>query len=316
MSGYSESEATAVARLVKESQTVTLLDEPIPSQVLVFPDKTIKSLEVFAPNPKRTRASVRLFDVASFIHYLARFSSPLHLVVFGKASETGGAFVAFIDYHPAVVRPIEILDPKTGEEGSISAQPLDWKDTAGATYPDKMPQWGDHRVSLTLEVTPEWARWMAGDRKALSQEQFAEFIEDNLTDIIEPNAADLLDVAQMLQGKKTVTFKSGKRLGNGQSALEYTEEIATTGGRTNDTLTVPEKFKLGLVPFVGGDGVEITGRLRYRISDGGKLSFIYVLDRPHLVIRNAFNAIRDRIEWECKTMVMIGDGSIPQPPSA
>jgi uncharacterized protein YfdQ (DUF2303 family) len=83
-----------------------------------------------------------------------------------------------------------------------------------------------------------------------------------------------------------------------RSTLEYVEQVEVQGttSRRDDNFKVPDKFTLGIVPFVGALGIEIDARLRFRIGNDGKLSFAYVLNRPFKVIRDAFLLARGEIE--------------------
>lgn len=257
--------------------------------VLVRRDGTVLSLERYADNPRRKRAAVNLYEAKSFIDYVNSHKVAGRTHLFGVANELGGSFTAVLDYHEG--------EEVKNEEG------------LGA-----LPGWGEHKAVLTLETTPEWKRWIANNGKLLTQEQFAEFIEDNQLDIIAPAAADILDMAQLLQGKKTVNFRGGKNLKNGAIQLEYTEAVEVTGSgvtsRRDDAMQIPDKFTLGIIPFVGAFGVQIDARLRFRIGDGGKLSFAYILNRPYKVIEDAFRFTRQEIEQATKISVLLGGASI------
>ncbi len=154
--------------------------------------------------------------------------------------------------------------------------------------------WGDHRATLTLVATPEWSRWSALDSKWLSQEDFAEHIIDTAVDVIDPSAADLLEMAESFVATKSVNFKSGSRLRDGQRQLTYVEVIDAQAGPAGN-VSIPESIRLLLAPFDGSEAVEMTARIRYRINDGA-LRIGYVLDRPDLVLRDAFAGVMTGVE--------------------
>lgn len=251
-------------------------------EVLVMTNGMVIPLEKYADAPRRKRASVALHEAASFIDYVNRHKLADMTHVFGSANEQGGGFTAIIDYHEA--------------------------ERDGQT----LTGWGEHTCTLSLETTPEWKRWIGNNGKLLTQEQFAEFIEENQTDIVSPYAGDVIDVVQLLQGKKTVNFRAGKNLKNGSIQLEYVEaiEVNGTASRRDDVLSVPDKIRLGIIPFVGAFGVEIEARVRFRIGDGGKLSFAYVLNQPWKVIDSAFKATRTEIEEKTGIRVLLGSGKV------
>jgi uncharacterized protein YfdQ (DUF2303 family) len=285
MEPQNKTEAQTIADLALRSLAV--LTNIKREGVAITPAGSVIDLEPehLAKNPKRKRASVSLYEVGSFIAYLKRFNIAVQTVVFGRATETGGQFKAILDYH-------------------------DQADAASSA-----PHWGEHICELILATTPEWSRWIALNEKPLSQEQFAVFIEDNAPDIVQPDAALLLDMVQFLEGKKDVTFKSGRNLRTGAIELNYSEQIAETTGRRDDKTELPGRIIVRLMPFVGTSYVEIVARLRFRVSDSGKVSFTYILDRPFKVIEAAFTAICTRIEAETAVPVMLGNGGVSPIPS-
>lgn len=154
--------------------------------------------------------------------------------------------------------------------------------------------WGDHRATLTLVATPEWSRWAALDSKWLTQEEFAEHILDTTFDVVDPPAAELMEMAETFVATKAVNFRSGSRLKDGQRQLTYVETIDAQAGPAGN-LTIPERILLRLAPFDGAEMVEMSARVRYRINDGA-LRLGYVLDRPDLVLREAFAGVMAGIE--------------------
>jgi uncharacterized protein YfdQ (DUF2303 family) len=283
-------EADAVAQIVRQANELKHISSVGAENLLVFADKTIVPMEKYAPLPRRKRAKVALSDAQSFSRYAREHWEP-GSVIFARADENGGAFSAVLDYHQ-VTGPGEV----TGsiDEGNLAV-----------TRASGTPGWGDHRADFVLAVTPEWSRWLSYNRKELKQTQFAEFLEDNRADVIEPAGITLLEIAQTLQVKSEVSFKSGLRLSNGQVQLNYVEEIQGRGG-VDGTLAIPETFKLALAPFVGMSAkYEVSARLRYR-QNQGKLTFEYQLDRPHKVVEAAFKELRDVIEKETGSVVLLG----------
>jgi uncharacterized protein YfdQ (DUF2303 family) len=284
-----KSETEAIAALARSALQPNFLGEGTASRssVVMFPDKTLKCLaplvEAASPAPYRQRATVELKETRSFIAYLHAHAIPKVTRIFATVTEQGARFEAIIDYH------------------------AEQNGTAG---------WGEHTATLTLQTTPEWQTWIKRNRAEIPQADFAELLEDNLADIIEPDGAALLDMAQFLTGKKGATWKSGKNLKDGAITFEYSETIETTGGvsaRRDETEQVPDHLVLNLCPFVGGAPVAVRTRFRFRIGDRGNLSFIYLMDRPHKVIEAAVNAARARIEEETGLPVHLGSASIKNP---
>lgn len=160
------------------------------------------------------------------------------------------------------------------------------------------PRWSGHILRLELRKTEAWTQWLHYDGKLMGQEQFAEFLEDHLPELREPAAAEMLEIAQSIQGAVKAEFQSGTRLSSGERKLAYVETVTAKAGQKGE-LVIPETFLVGLVPFEGSEGYELNARLRYRIN-GGPLQLGYKLERPADTLRAAFgdvvNAIGDQIE--------------------
>lgn len=279
------SEAAAVAAIVRQAQTPTHFTAR--QGVVILPNGTKIDLEneLLEAHPKRPRALVVLHETQSFIDYLQRFKRAESSIIFGIATEEGYQFRAIIDFHNA----------QANESGRAN--------------------WGEHVCRLEMRTTPEWKRWLAANGKAMTQEQFAEFVEENAPDILVPDAALLLDMVEFLQGKRTVTFKSAKNLRNGTTELVYSEQIDEGAGRREDAARFPHAMVLKLFPFVGASGVEVNARLRFRVGENGRVTFSYLLDRPFKIIEGAFVAACSEIETATQIPVMLGDGAVSSVPS-
>ena len=161
-----------------------------------------------------------------------------------------------------------------------------------AVFNDHMPKglagWRDHKAVFSCPLSPEWKTWSGSSKKHMSQADFAAFIEDNLPDIAQPPAADMLDISRTLEAKKTVNFASGVRLSNGQNEITYEEEISGTAGKGR--LTIPEVFTIGIPVLENGARYAVDARLRYRIGEG-KMVMWYELVRPHKIMEDAIKEV-------------------------
>jgi uncharacterized protein YfdQ (DUF2303 family) len=134
------------------------------------------------------------------------------------------------------------------------------------------PRHGDHRASLALQHAPEWKIWTANNGKQMGQREFAEFIEDNAADLLQPSPADMLEVATGLQTTCGATFRRAINQANGTVQVQFDENIeAKVAGGNKD---VPATFVVALRPFMGCNRYQVECRLRYRAS-GGNLTFHY-----------------------------------------
>ena len=167
-----------------------------------------------------------------------------------------------------------------------------------------VPGWRDHQATFKSEFTPEFNNWLSNNKQAKTQTEFAEFIEDNLADITEPDAQSLLEIATTIQAKTDINFSSAKRLQNGQVQLAYTETIDARAG-ANGAMEIPKEFALGLRLFKNGEGYKLKARLKYRLN-GGSVKFWYELDRPERAIEDAFSGYVATLREKSGFQVLLG----------
>lgn len=203
------------------------------------------------PLSDHIRQAVSLDDAASFAAYVNTFKTPRSRLFVSVAHHS---MSALLDYHAAA---------EAGEAGK--------------------PDYLDHRASYTMPFSEEWSRWARVDGVAMPQAKFAEFLEENLQDIVEPAGASVLEVALQLQSKKKVQFDSGVRLQDGSTQLTYREEVEAG---TKGNVKIPTEFVIGIPVFFGGDRYKIKAFLRYRIEEG-KLAFHIVLHRKQFILQDA-----------------------------
>jgi uncharacterized protein YfdQ (DUF2303 family) len=170
------------------------------------------------------------------------------------------------------------------------------------------PNWGGHRLTLALRETDAWKAWAANDGHLIGQEDFAEFIEDHLPEILKPAAAEMLEIAQSISGTVKADFAGGVRLATGQRQLQYTETVTAKAGQKG-TLVIPEVFTIGLLPFEGlTEGYQINARFRYRI-EGSTLRMGYKLDRPQDSRATAFQDVVKAISEQITVPILNGTPS-------
>lgn len=234
--------------------------------VIVPHEYSVRSLEDLLPIPTRCRGTVKLRDAKSFIATVKRFSGD-ECQIYGDLRV--GSFVAVFNDHT----------------------PAD-------------PGWRDHRATFCCEQSVEWKRWTEADGKKMTQPVFAEFIEDNLPDIVDPVAATMLEISRTFEAKKKVAFQSSIRLSNGQHEFTYEESVSGTAAKGK--LQIPESITLGLPVFDGGQPYAVEARLRYRIGDGGQLMLWFDLLRPHRIIEDAIKAVVSEIETATGLVILNG----------
>lgn len=244
-------------------------------------------VEKYQEHPRRKAGTVTAREVGSFIAYVNRQKTPATLA---WADGAGGIRAFINDHAPAA--------------DSIDGDPLD----VG------QPGWRDHVAVLKREQTTAYKAWIGHNGRDLTQQQFADFLEDRITEIIEPAGADLLEIATFFQSNTQVAFTSGKQLHNGQVELNYTEQMEERGGRAGQT-KVPTEFVILLRPYKdapapaeGDPDVEqfvVRARLRWRVQ-GQKVTFRFHLgEELELHMDGIHNAAIERVRAEAAIPVLL-----------
>lgn len=235
--------------------------------VVVPEGATVESLERYLSKPARKSGIVTLRDTKSFIMYVNAHKSQ-GTDIYGNYQKP--CFTAVLNDHA-----------------------VDY------------PGWKDHRAQYNCPQSIEWQTWTRSNKGTMSQEQFAQFIEDNLPDIAQPPAAEMLEISRTLEAKKKVNFASGIRLSNGQNELTYEESISGTAGKGK--FVVPEMFVIGIPVLEGGARYAVEARLRYRIGEKGNLTMWYELVRSHKIMEDAVKAVCEEIETQTELKILNGE---------
>ena len=159
---------------------------------------------------------------------------------------------------------------------------------------DGQAGWRQYRAVLELRHSSEWADWAKIDNQLLEQTVFAEFVEDHISSIAEPDAGRLVDIAQTLRGHVDTQWKQQKLLANGQTAFVWEERVEAKAGQRGD-LAIPNELTLALRPFQGSDPVGVTARFRFRPSAEGIRLGIRLVERER-VLEGAFAEIVTAID--------------------
>jgi uncharacterized protein YfdQ (DUF2303 family) len=233
----------------------------IPSQ-----DGTVRQIDTdsYSLRPRRKGASsaTTVADVDSFESFLIKHGIPEETEI--TASVQAGTFTA-------------IINAGTQQE----------------------PGWSDHAAILRLTESKEWKRWAAGSGKLVDQLGFAEFIEDNAENIVDPSSAEILEIAQSLQINRAVDFESGQRLSDGNVRFGYRETTTASAGAVGD-LSIPASFTLALRPFEGGEAYRVTALFRYRLH-GKQLQLGYKLQGIERIREDAFSAVAGTVRDHAET---------------
>ncbi len=246
------------------------LDEDQPLVVArIRDDETLEAhdLERFLDAPVWPRGAATLHDPADFAAYVTRLGTSEHTTLW--ADLAGGRIAAVLDDHA---------------------------DYAAAG-------WRRHTVALTMQDDVDWATWAKWDNKLVTQTQFADHIEQMTHTIVEPSAADMLEVVTGFHAKRNVTFRQQVNITSGDVQLTYDEASTATATTKAGHIEVPRQFTVMLTPWTTVDPVLLTARLRWRI-EGGSLAIGYSLLRPDRARAQAF----DQVLMTVRDGVLDGNG--------
>jgi len=191
-------------------------------------DKYILARET---TPRRKSGTVKVFNVQSLNSFIAH-------------NRDAGNITIYCDSNPLAPKIIAVLN----DNGDVG------------------PGHRDLRCEVEFRQTPEWKKWLGINGKMLAQEEFAEFIEENMVDIVDPPGAQMLEVVTYLQATRSADFKSALNLSSGAVQFMNIENVQASIGAGQ--IAVPTEFTLGIAPIQGSPRFKIHARFRYRLSDG------------------------------------------------
>jgi len=274
-------EAQAIIDVTRQSVTPV---EVRTGKLYATPDSqggvTFYDTYAWADSPLRVQRESAVTDVESFVAYL------------------GQRGWSNVDMPVGSLPAMEIW---ASQEHSSIVAILD-----GCATIDSTPKngWMQDRVTLQLESSPEWSAFMGMSGQKVDQHDFADFLQDWESCIVDPDSATLMEIAQSMTGTKKVQWDSAQWLANGQRSLGWHEEIEAKAGRTGK-VEIPAAFTLGLRPFLGSEPCKVRALLRYQIRDG-VLAIGLKLVEPQRVVDAAFGDIVAQIRDQVSIPVLMG----------
>lgn len=282
------------------------------AQVLAYPQgMTVVDVENFLatkrPNPRRRKGTATHATLASFIAHANRFRDA-DTALFAHGDMAVPSLTAVFDYHQALTM--------TDADGVVIDRGL-----AGA-----LPRFGEHRSVYSFPVSTEWKAWLEknGNKNAMSQQEFAEFLEDRIMDVLPPpdsdaSAAHLLDIAKQLGGSfatpaKLLELSRGltvhldervkqvTNLSTGEGEIQWHQ---THNGADGQPLKVPSLFLIGIPAFKEGMLYRLCVRLRYR-AGGGTVRWFYEIYQFERAFEDAFNEACQKAAEETKLPLFNG----------
>ena len=255
---------------------------PAEKLALVPPGYTARSLRTIGEAATQPAGTVRLERLSDLADYHIAHATPASIIL---ASRDKGEIVSVLDWH----QPENIDSPA-----------------------DPVYGFARHRARFSLAFTPEWIAWNAVSGRAVNQTAFAEFIEENLPEVIEPDGAALLEMVRHVSGKKSIVFESARNLANGDVQITYKEDTQANGSSKGE-IAMPSHIVLRLPVYKGAERAttfDVKAFLRFRVADG-KLTYELKLHRPEKAVELAFVEVcaelsRCLVSADCKDCVRLG----------
>lgn len=141
------------------------------------------------------------------------------------------------------------------------------------------PAWQDHLGVVKLRWHPLYLRWASLDGRLVGQADFAGHVQVCSSDVIDPPALDLLEVAETLTLHATSKVSSAMRLRDGARHIVFDENVEASAGGGDREVDIPEILTIRVPMFEGGDPIDLKVRLMYRKVEGQVGFMLQVIDR-------------------------------------
>lgn len=219
----------------------------------------VHQVEHLDERPARIDRRLTFSDSESFIRYINDFRDE-GTRIWALFGNSGGKYQAVLDYH----------------------------------HDADHPRWGSHVADYSCPTTPEWDRWIGLSGKPMTQDVFADFVEEQRLAFIDPDVATMLEISRSLEASTSGKFESKINPQNGSRTLVYVADTTATAGGSAK-LSIPNEIVVRLQPFRRGAHYQVKARLVYRIREG-KVTFQYDLIQAHVIIETAMLEISTAIE--------------------
>lgn len=228
-----------------------------------------RAIELRLPRPRRRTGLTVLTELSSFIDHVVRFRESATVVY---ADSTGPEFIAVYNEN---------------EKGPVHEK----------------SGWRDFRAVYRCPMSPEWKAWRRHAEKEMTQEQFAEWLDERMDDLAEadgmPKPIEMLEMARNLQIFTKGTFEKKMDPETGSSSMVCKEE------QTADSTKIHRAFTCALRVFDGGDLYSVQMRVKFKLLEG-RPRFSYSIHRDNELVADAFMEMRTKIEVETERPVYAG----------
>lgn len=251
-------------------------------------ESVAKFYDEYRTKPVARKGMARLGDLASLIEHINRFKDA-DSVVFANTDRTAPTITAVLDYHCA------------GPKGD--------------------PRFGTHRSHYAFPMSDEWKSWTGASGRAMSQADFAEFVETHIVDVIEylpefksaamfaekcgltfATPAQVMELSRGLSVNVEGKLAAAINLQNGVKQIQFSESHT---GENGAPLKVPGAFLVGIPVLRGEARYQVCVRLRYR-KQGASLIWIMELWRHDEVFDAAILDACEKVKAATGLPLLVG----------
>lgn len=186
-------------------------------------------------------------------------------------------------------------------------------------YPNPgSPQWSTHHANLIVSPSMEYRMLTKLESRGLiPQPEFALALRDVARFCTTLSSADLIEIAQTLTLSSKGDFASIEDNFSGSVRFGYDVQVtAKSDATTRKNVEVPQEIGFNLPILLGGDNVDITAELLYRIpaSKEEKVKMGIRLPDRLFVERAVLEQTADKLGTATSLTVAVGDSSVPRAP--
>ena len=255
-------------------------------------EDTKKFNDIYLTAPERRKGTAVIKNIDSFIAHVNRFKDD-DSAIFANNDRAAPSLTAVLDYH------------RVGSEG--------------------LPRFGEHRTKYSFPLSKEWLLWNKFNGETFTQAEFAEFIEDNILDVLSPVDGDietneriqklrellggnfaspqkLVELSKGLAINEASKVKSATNLTTGEVSLIYETVHNDEAGAP---VKVPNFFLIAIPVFESETNYLMAVRLRYKLRSGS-INWNFQLCRVKNVFDDAFDGACKRAEIETSLPLFVG----------
>lgn len=257
-------------------------------------------VEAYRGHPDRRRGTASIEDLESFIAHSLRHKDT-NSAIFADPTRAAPKLTTIFNYN------------LSGEEliGDVS-----------------VARFGDHRAVYAPKLSDEYKAWSEKNATKMTQADFADFVEDRITDIAPPPEFDgeqasynkflkefsdlvggnfaspsrMMELSRGIHINADAKVKQVVNLSSGEGQIQYEETHRDSAGAP---VKVPNLFMLAIPIFYNGPLYRIPVRLRYRVG-AGSLTWWFEIYRIDRAFDSAFEEMCETARTRTELALFVG----------